>query len=405
MSKKRPRRKGRGARFARRSPPGPLPGAVAPVPESPKPVIQVFAYSEHEYLEETIEDLSRLSDLRGRWPVLWINVDGLGDAETIERLGQMFHLHPLALEDVVHTHQRAKVEEYPDGLFIIARMVGFNDHLESEQLSLFLGRDYVLTFQYLPGDSLEPVRERIRANRGTIRKSGADYLAYALLDAVVDGYFPVLERYTELLEELDERLTAGNPHEIMARIHAARSDLLFLRRAIWPHREAINALVRDPNALVADETRFFLRDCLDHIVAIIDLVETYREMCTDLREYCLSSISNRMNEVMKWLTLIATLFIPLSFVAGLYGMNFDTGKSPWNMPELHWYLGYPFALTVMASVAAGMLWFFWRRGWIGPGSAAADEQPANHAPLPPSPKSADASPREQVDGGPRNHRR
>jgi len=384
MSKKKRRRAYR-HRFRRRTGPGAVPGTIAVDPASPQPVVQVFAFNDAEVLEQefkTREELDRLPQilpqLLREWAVTWVNVDGLGDADLVARLGQFFALHPLALEDVVNTHQRAKVEQYENCLFVIARMVSFNDHLESEQLSLFLGKNFVLTFQYLPGDSLEPVRERIRGHRGTVRSSGADYLAYALLDAVVDGYFPVLEKYTDLLDDLDAQLSNGNPHQTMARIHEMRSDLLFLRRAIWPHREAINALVRDPHPLVADETRLHLRDCLDHIVAIIDLVETYREMCTDLRDYCLSAISNRMNEIMKWLTLVSTMFIPLSFVAGVYGMNFDPGASPWNMPELRWYLGYPLALCLMASVAATMLLVFRRRGWIGPALPASDGKETRH---------------------------
>ena len=202
--------------------------------------------------------------------------------------------------------------------------------------------------------------ERPRALRG----AGADFLAYALLDAVIDGYFPVLDQYTEQLEHLDAQITERDPREMMVRIHDLRTELLELRRAIWPHREALNALARDPNPLVGDETRLHLRDCTDHVVTIIELTETYREMCSDLRDYFLAMVSTRMNEIMKVLTVIATIFMPLTFIAGVYGMNFSPDRSPWNMPELWWYYGYPFALGLMAAVAVGMLVYFWRKGWL-----------------------------------------
>jgi magnesium transporter len=339
---------------------------LTPVPGSPQPAIRVMAYSEYEFLERTVKNVAELGELKGRYPVIWVDVEGLGDTGVVAALGEAFGLHLLALEDVVNTHQRAKVDEYGENLFVIARMVRLTDRLESEQLSLFAGPGFVLSFQDQPGgDCLDPVRERIRKGQGRIRKAGADYLAYALLDAVVDGYFPVLDQYAERLEDLDAQVTESDPRETMHRIHDMRGDLLMLRRAIWPHREALNALARDSHPLVTPETRLHLRDCLDHIVAIIDLTETYREMCSDLRDYYLATVSNRTNEIMKVLTVIATIFMPLTFIAGLYGMNFATDASPWNMPELRWYLGYPFALAVMAAVAGWMLLYFRRKGWMG----------------------------------------
>lgn len=347
-----------------------MPGQIVIAPGAARPVIHVFAYSEQEYVEKEIHDLAEIAQLVQHWSVTWINVDGLGDASVLTALGRIFKLHPLALEDVVNTLQRPKVDDYDYYLFITARMVRFAERLETEQLSIFLGGKYVLTFQDKPGDSLEPVRERIRKNQGRIRNAGADYLAYSLLDAVIDGYFPVLDEYAERLETLDEQVADRDPTDAIGRIHDMRSDLLLLRRTIWPHREALNSLARDPHPLVADETRVYLRDCLDHATAIIDLTETYREMCSDLRDYALAMVSNRLNEVMKVLTVIATLFMPLSFIAGVYGMNFDPDVSPWNMPELRWYWGYPFALGLMAIVAAGLIYGFYRRGWISSGSSA-----------------------------------
>jgi magnesium transporter len=290
----------------------------------------------------------------------------LGDAKVISTIGNLFGLHQLALEDVVNVHQRAKVEDYPDHLFIVARMVERNECLLTEQVTMFLGQDYVITFQERPGkDCIEPVRERIRKGKGRLRTLAADSLAYALLDAIVDGFFPVLESYSDRLEAVEDIVVTQPNRSVVEGIHSIKSDLLIIRRALWPLREAINTLVRDHNSLIHDDTRIYLRDCYDHTVQLIDLVETYRELGADLRDLYLSSVSNRMNEIMKVLTIISTIFIPLTFIAGIYGMNFDTKVSPWNMPELEWYYGYPFSLALMLAVTVAMGIFFWRRGWIG----------------------------------------
>lgn len=353
-------------RFHRRTPPGTAPGSLTSIPGSPPSTIRVIAYGEHEFRERKVQTVEEIRELKNRYPVIWVDVEGLGDAEIVAALGNLFGLHPLALEDVLNTHQRAKVDEFGEHLFVIARMVSFGERLESEQLSLFVGPGFVLSLQDKPGgDSLDPVRERLRKGQCQIRSAGADYLAYALIDAAVDGYFPVLEQYAERLETLDEQVAESASRETMHRIHDMRGDLLLLRRAIWPHREALNGLARDLHPLIAPETRLHLRDCLDHVVAIVDLTETYREMCSDLRDYYLTTVSNRTNEIMRVLTVIATIFMPLTFIAGVYGMNFSPDVSRWNMPELRWYLGYPFALALMALVTGGMLWYFKRKGWLG----------------------------------------
>jgi magnesium transporter len=352
-------------RFRRRTPPGATPGTVAVDPAAPRPTIRVIRYGPDTFQETRIDNLDGLDQLPGRVPVMWIDVQGLGHAETITRLGEIFNLHPLALEDVVNTHQRAKVDDYGEHLFIVARMLTRSDHLDSEQLSLFLGANVVLTFQEKPGDCFEPVRERLRKAKGRIRSEGTDYLAYALLDAVVDAYYPILEQYGDSLDRLDEEISAQAPPDTIARLHQTRSDLLLLRRAIWPFREGLGQLAREPHPLISSSTRLFLRDCHDHAVQIIDLVEICREMCADLRDYYLSAINNRMSEIMKVLTIMATIFIPLGFLAGLYGMNFDPEVSAWNMPELRWPFGYPLALGVMVLVAGSQIWYFWRRGWLG----------------------------------------
>ncbi len=350
----------------RRTPPGAPPGTLIADPEAPPPQIHVFAYGPEQFHEQEITDLRQLASLFHHWPVLWVDIEGLGNVDTIKAVGEMFSLHRLALEDVLNVHQRPKIEQYNDLYFIVSRMVRIGDTLETEQLSLFLGSSFVLTFQEgKPGDCLEPVRERIREKRGRIRDVGLDYLAYALLDAVVDSYFPVLEAYGEQLEILEDEVMAHPERTVVAHVHDIKRNLLTLRRSIWPQREIFNALLRDETPLVTNETRLYLRDCYDHTSQIIDLVETYRELGADLTDLYLSSVSNRTNEIMRVLTVIATIFIPLTFVAGVYGMNFNPNSSPWNMPELNWPWGYPFALTLMGVCAALQLIFFWRRGWLG----------------------------------------
>jgi magnesium transporter len=339
------------------------------------PVIDVFAFGPAELIERRITSVDDIKEFLNRFPVLWVNVDGLGDTALINEIGKLFGLHSLALEDVVHLHQRAKVEEYGDTTFITARMVQFvNERLETEQISFFLGRNFVLSFQERPGkDCIDTVRERLRRGLGRPRAGGTDVLLYHLIDAVIDGYFPVLEHFGERLEQLEDEATLRPDPDVVAKIHVLKTDLLNIRRALWPHREMINVLVRDENELIKPETRLFLRDCYDHTVQLIDLVETYRELAADVRDLFLSSVSNRLNEVMKVLTIISTIFLPLTFIVGIYGMNFDTSVSPWNMPELKWYYGYPFAYGVMATVAFGFIWYFRRKGWIGKRSSRNDE--------------------------------
>lgn len=314
-------------------------------------------------MEREVEGVDAVGALLGRWPVLWLNVDGLGDAETIAEIGRLFDLHPLALEDVLNVHQRPKDESYGTYHFVVAQMVMANDGLESEQISLFFGTHFVLTFQQRAGDCFDPVRERIRKSQGRVRGNGADYLAYALLDAIVDAYFPVLEELGERMEALEDRVVAEPERRVIGEIHAAKRDLLTLRRAVWPLRDALNSLLRD-TSLLSEETRLYLRDGYDHAVRILDVVETDREIASGLLDVYLSSVSNRMNEVMKVLTIIATVFIPLSFIAGVYGMNFNPDVSPWNMPELNWRYGYPFAVGAMAAVGIGLLVYCWRKGWF-----------------------------------------
>lgn len=364
MSRKRSgKRRDRAPRIKRWTEPGAAPGTLAGPPDAVPLDLRVFQYAAEQLTERKVVSIDELAGIDRRGVVTWVDTDGLGNGETLAEVGAIFGLHPLALEDVLHVHQRAKVEEYGDHLFIVTHMVTRNSQLESEQLSLFLGRDYVLTFQERPGDCLGPVRDRLRKGHGRIRKCGADYLAYSLIDAVVDAYFPIVDQYGEQMEELDEQIGEASSSTLIRGVHDLRNDLMFLRRVIRPLRDALLRLSPDPHALIGEETQFHLRDCYDHTVQLIDLLDTYREMCSDLRDFHLSSVSNRMNEIMKFLTIISTIFIPLSFVTGIYGMNFNP-QVRGNMPELNWPFFYPGVLATMALIAVGLLAYFWRRGWL-----------------------------------------
>ncbi|MGD8699809.1 MAG: magnesium/cobalt transporter CorA [Gemmatimonadales bacterium] len=352
-------------RISPRTAPGAPPGTVTVDPQAPPPVIRAYAFDDQNLVEESVDDIQAIHQLREQWPLVWVNVDGLGDAETLSAIGEIFDLHALALEDVANANQRPKLEDYPDHIFIVLRMPRTDGgQFSTEQLNLFLGEGYVLTFQERPGDSFDPVRKRLR-DVPRHRFLNSDYLAYALLDAIIDAYFPVLEAFTERLDDLEDRIAIEPSSDIIGEIFETKHAMLGLRRAIWPVRDVLNSMMRDPIALISDTTRTYLRDCYDHAIRIIDLVETYRELSAGLMEFYQSSVGHRMNEIMKVLTIIATIFIPLTFIAGIYGMNFNSDQSPWNMPELNWYWGYPLALFAMAVVAVLMVMYFKRRRWLG----------------------------------------
>lgn len=363
MGNGKTRRRRKSLNVRRRTKPGTAPGTIQTDPNAEATQIRVMAYTASALHECQIQSVEQLKPLLQHWPVVWVDVAGLGTARTITDLGELFGLHALAMEDVVNVHQRAKLEKYPDSVFIVARMCNPHDYAATEQISMFLKPGLLVTFQERTGDCWNPVRDRLRQARGRIRSSEADYLAYQLLDSTVDSYFPIVDELSEQLDALDEAVTARVYPWQMHRIHELRGQLLALRRSIRPHREMINELTRDDVPTVTPETRLFFRDCYDHVIQVVDMVDTYRELTADVRDFYLSSVSNRMNEVMKVLTIIATIFIPLSFIAGVYGMNFNT-DSPWNMPELNWYFGYPFAWTIMILTAGGFLWYFKRKGWI-----------------------------------------
>jgi magnesium transporter len=323
--------------------------------------IELIEYGADEIEEQ---ELDRVEDgLAGldEAGVSWINVDGLHDPSVVEALGDRAGVHRLALEDVLSTAQRPKVEAYGTHFLVILRMLGFDESTESvtsEQVSLIVGPGYLFSFQERPGDVFEPVRERLRSARGRIRNRGTDYLAYALVDAIIDSYFRILEQVGDRIEELEEQVLGDPDTSVMHRIHHLRREVLILRRAVWPLRELLAHMSREELPHVTDETRIFLRDVYDHSVQVIDTVETLRDVLSGAMELYMTGVSNRMNEVMKVLTIIATVFIPLSFFAGLYGMNFEY------MPELGVRWAYPALLTFMLGMAGGMLVYFRRKGWL-----------------------------------------
>jgi magnesium transporter len=361
------------SRIRRRSKPGAKPGTLIIAPDAPTTTIRVMAYDKDRFLEQDIDKPGELHALLGRWPVVWIDVIGLGSEEKLRGLAGVFHMHPLALEDVVHVHQRAKVDTFENHLLCVMRIPDPSNVELTEQFSLILGKNYVLTFQERPGDSFDLIRASLRLAESTTRMSvKADYLAYRLIDAAVDAYFPVVEHVGDHLDKLDDAKEIEREATFLE-LHTVKTELLVLRRSIWPLRDALSELRSETTPYITDATRVYLRDCYDHVVQLLDLVESYRDISGDVRDFYLVSISNRMNEIMKTLTVISTIFLPLSFIASIYGMNFNTQASKWNMPELNWRFGYLFALGIMAAVAIGMLLNFKWRGWLrGDPSRAAD---------------------------------
>jgi len=347
-------------------PPGLPPGTLRLPPDADAPSIHVFGYGPDEFEELEVVDAAQLAAVRGRWPNVWINVNGLGSGERLRALGEAFGIHPLVVEDLSTPHQRPKVEQYPGHLYVVLRMLRWDadDHgLVGEQLNLVLGPDFVLTIQEMPGDPFDPVRDRLRNPQRQVRRTGVDFLAYAIIDAIVDHCFPMLEEFGDRLDDLESAVLARPTKDTLARIKEARRTLIRLRRAVWPMRDAVAALQGEHIALIAPETRPYLRDVFDHSLRVLDIAESYREQVGGLMDGYLSAISFRMNEVMGLLTLVGAVFLPLSFLTGLYGMNFDPA-SPWNMPELKNPFGYPILLFVMITSGAAMVWFFKKRGWF-----------------------------------------
>ncbi len=354
------------ARFFKKSmskTPGLPPGSLIHVGEkrTEEVAISVIDYDERELVEQVVDDIEDVFAFKDRPTNTWINIGGVHEIDTVEKIGRRFDIHPLTLEDIVNTHQRAKVEDYEHYLYIVARMLFFDeetDRVRSEQISLVLGKGFLLSFQEEEGDVFSGVRERIRKKRGRIRQSGCDYLAYALLDAIVDHYFVVLGAFGDRIEELEEELLDDPTQETSRRIHEMKREMIYLRRQIWPLREVLASLERNGSGLVEESTAVFLRDVYDHTIQVIESIEGNRDVLSGMLDNYLSVVSNRMNEVMKLLTLVATIFIPITFIAGIYGMNFKY------MPELEWGWGYFLCLGLMATVVGAMLAYFRNKGWL-----------------------------------------
>jgi len=323
--------------------------------------ISVMSYDEDHYRADELVTPDRIPAYRDGAARTWINIDGLDDVQVIEQLGKIFGLHPLVLEDILNTHQRPKFEDHDDYLFIVIRMLSLDAktyEIASEQLSLIVGPNYLLTFQEVPGDDFDGVRQRLEIGKERMRKGGPDYLAYALIDTVVDNYFVILEKLSERIEMLEEELVSKPSIETLRVIHRLKRDIVFLRRSIWPLREVANRLTLGDTPLIKPSTIPYFRDVYDHAIHVIDTMETFRDIVSGMLDIYLSSVSNRLNEVMKVLTIIATIFIPLTFLSGWYGMNFK------DMPELSWRWGYPMVICIALTVAVGLLLLFRKKKWL-----------------------------------------
>ena len=352
------------SRLLKKSKKGGLPpGTLVHVGEkkTEKVRISIIDYDEAHLQEKEAETIEECFPFKEKPTVTWINIDGLHEVKIIENLGKCYGLHPLVLEDIVHTGQRPKMDDYETYIFVVLRMPNYNKEngeIEDEQISLVLGENFIVSFQEKQGDVFDPVRERIRKGKGRIRRTGADYLAYVLADAVVDSYFALLEKIGDEVEKLGEELVSNPTPGTLAGIHRLKSEMILLRKSTWPLREVVGGLERTESRLIQEGTVTYLRDVYDHAVQVIDTVETLREMVSGMLDTYLSSMSNRMNEVMKVLTMIATIFIPITFIAGIYGMNFEY------MPELKSHWGYFIALSVMAVIGVWMVIHFKRRKWL-----------------------------------------
>jgi magnesium transporter len=324
--------------------------------------ITIIDYDETHFQEKIVKTIAECIPFKDKPTVTWINVDGIHQVELLEKLGQCYGLHPLTLEDILNTDQRPKIEDFGDYVYIVLKMLYYRDKTDeivTEQMSLILGSNFVISFQEgIEGDLFDPIRERIRSEKGRIRKMGADYLAYSLLDSIVDYYFVILEKLGERIEFLEEKLVANPNPETLQIIHNLKREMIFLRKSVWPLREVISGLERGESSLIKESTRIYLRDIYDHTIQVIDTIETFRDMLSGMLDIYLSSVSNRLNAVMKVLTIIATIFMPLTFLAGIYGMNFKF------MPELEWRWGYLLIWMVMLGIGVFMLFYFKKKKWL-----------------------------------------
>jgi len=339
------------------------PGTIVFVGEkrSEKVKLSVINYDDANFQEKEVRNVEEAVSIRKKSSVTWLNIDGVHQPEIIEQIGKSFGVHPLVLEDIANTGQRPKMEDFDDYIFVVFRMLRFDEtenQTKTEQISMVFGADFVVSFQEREGDVFDIIRERLRNNKGRIRKMGADYLAYSLIDAIVDNYFMVLEKLGEAIEEIEDKLVTEPRSETLQTIHDLKRETVFLRKSVWPLREVISRLERSESPLISKSTFVYLRDVYDHTIQVMDSVDTFRDTLSGMLDIYLSSVSNRMNEVMKVLTVIATIFIPLTFIVGIYGMNFKV------MPELDQPWGYPAVLLLMLAIAVVMLAYFRRKKWL-----------------------------------------
>ncbi len=321
--------------------------------------ITILDYDKDTVQEKQVQHIEDCFPFKDTASVTWINVDGLHNVQTIEKIGERFDIHPLIQEDIVHLGQRPKLEDFDSYIFLVVRMLYLNEkNIIDEQLSVVFGSNYVITFQEHPGDVFDLLKERIRNGKYRIRKSKTDYLAYSIMDTVVDNYFILLEKFGEKIEDIEEELLVNPSQETLQKLHLLKREILSLRRSVWPLREIVNALERTESNLIQKSTKAYLRDIYDHTIQVIDTIESYRDIASGMMDTYLSSVSNRMNEVMKVLTMIATVFIPLTFIAGIYGMNFEY------IPELKWHWSYPVLWLVMIVIAVAMTIFFRKKKWL-----------------------------------------
>ncbi|MEN6427452.1 MAG: magnesium/cobalt transporter CorA [Phycisphaerales bacterium] len=356
--------KRRNAALSRRTKKAGLPpGTLVHIGEKREEAVRItyMDYDEQHFEEKQGVSIEECFPFKDTATTTWINIDGIDEIPIIEKIGKAYDLHPLILEDIVTAGQRPKFDNYEKYAYVVLKMLTYNHTaraIESEQISIVFGANFVISFQEDVGDIFDPIRDRIRQAKGKIRKMGADYLAYSLIDATVDGYFGILEKTGEQIEDLEDELIADPTEGTLRKIHALKREMMSLRRSVWPLRELINAMQRDESSLICSQTRVYLRDVYDHTIQVIDAVEGFRDMVAGMVEIYLSSISNRMNAIMKVLTIIATIFIPLTFVVGVYGMNFP------NMPEMRWRWGYQAVLLLMLAIVVVMLAYFRRKKWL-----------------------------------------
>ena len=342
---------------------GMSPGTLVHVGEQKieTPRITVMNYDQERLEEKELKQIEESFACKDTPPVSWINIDGLHEVDLIEKLGIHFNIHPLTLEDIVNTGQRPKIEDFEDYVYLVFKMLRFDEaagHIASEQVSLILGPNYLISFQEAEGDVFNSVRERIRKGRGRIRKSGPDYLAHALIDGVVDHYFYILEKIGEKIEQLEERLHVQPTPEILQAIHDLKREMIYFRKQVWPMREVLSTWQKTESSIVQEANKIYIRDVYDHTVQVIDTIESFRDIVSGMMDLYLSTVSNKMNEVMKVLTIMATIFIPLTFVAGIYGMNFKF------MPELEWKWSYPLLWVLLIAIFLSMVLYFKRKRWL-----------------------------------------